>query len=285
MHGDRSSGDHRPERLLGPGEVHTLPRGDGPSSQHTHVPPAPVPGGREFRAIGLRTSVWKRGQGNGSERRLPGTGAGQTLGRRSGQDLLHGRGERPFEGGVERRFTHFDTTSFSLYGEYPEKGKNRTTGGGGEETGPSEAAASASKDRQPVKPKQGHSKDHRPDLKQILFKLFVNREGIPLFGEVRDGTLPDKTATGEMLAEICRLFAPVELKKTVYVADSALITGANLEAMRERSILFLSRLPEAYGACAKAKQNAFGKEGEWVEIGRVSERGSSADFFPIFGGG
>ncbi len=133
VHGDRSSGDHRPERLLGPGEVHTLARGegDGPSRQHTHVPPAPVPGGREFRAIGLRTSVRKRGQGDGSERRLPGTGAGQTLGRRSGQDLLHGRGERPFEGGGGAALHPF---------RYDQLQPVRRVSGKGEESGRQEGA-------------------------------------------------------------------------------------------------------------------------------------------------
>lgn len=75
----------------------------------------------------------------------------------------------------------------------------------------------------------------------------------------------------ETISELCRLFSPEELRKMVYVADSALITGKNLEAMREQEISFLSRLPETYGACGEAKRKAFGSE-EWIEIGRISEK-------------
>ncbi|EQD24498.1 MAG: hypothetical protein D084_Lepto4C00427G0003, partial [Leptospirillum sp. Group IV 'UBA BS'] len=105
---------------------------------------------------------------------------------------------------VERRFTHFDTTSRTVYGEYKENPP-------ADETKEPESP----KERTPVQPKYGHSKDHRPDLKQILFKLFVNRDGIPLFAEVRDGNLSDKTANREMISELCRLFSPEELKKMV----------------------------------------------------------------------
>ena len=165
---------------------------------------------------------------------------------------------------VERRFTHFDTTSRTVYGEYKENPP-------ADETKEPESP----KERTPVQPKYGHSKDHRPDLKQILFKLFVNRDGIPLFAEVRDGNLSDKTANREMISELCRLFSPEELKKMVYVADSALVTGKNLEAMREREIAFLSRLPETFGASAAAKTKAFAED-RWTEIGRISERTRSA---------
>ena len=130
---------------------------------------------------------------------------------------------------VDRHFTHFDTTTLTVFGEYKEEIPQTGEAPDGQET---------PKKRKPVQPKHGHSKDHRPDLKQILFKLFVNREGIPLFGEVRDGNLSDKTANSEMISELCRLFGPEELKKMVYVADSALVTGKNLMAMRERGIAF-----------------------------------------------
>jgi transposase len=171
---------------------------------------------------------------------------------------------------VDRRFTHFDTTSRTVFGEYREEIPKTE-----EKTQEAPDGQESPKKRKPVQPKHGHSKDHRPDLKQILFKLFVNREGIPLFGEVRDGNLSDKTANGEMISELCRLFSPEELKKMVYVADSALVTGKNLMAMREREIAFLSRLPETFCASATAKEKAFATD-QWIEIGRISERSQSA---------
>nr|WP_052327063.1 hypothetical protein [Prochlorothrix hollandica] len=44
----------------------------------------------------------------------------------------------------------------------------------------------------PIKVKQGYSRDHRPDLKQIMMGLVTNgAEGIPLMMAVRDGNEAD----------------------------------------------------------------------------------------------
>ena len=155
---------------------------------------------------------------------------------------------------VDTRFLHWDSTSRSLYGEYPE----------------AQSATGA-------KPARGHSKDHRPDLKQIVLTLLVNREGIPLYGEVRDGNSSDKKANREMVEELCRMFSPEQLRQLVYVADSALVTGSNLQLMREINLRFLSRLPENFSACREAKAAAWA--GEWTALGKLSSRRGAAEYF------
>ena len=70
---------------------------------------------------------------------------------------------------------HWDSTSRSVFGDFEHAG---------------DATAL---------PAYGHSKDHRPDLKQILMTLFVNREGVPLFGTVASGNQSDKTLNGDMI--------------------------------------------------------------------------------------
>src|SRR5713101_2932738 len=56
--------------------------------------------------------------------------------------------------GIEQRFHHLDTTSFSLSGDYvPES------------------------DEQAIPITHGYSKDHRPDLKQAVLELMVSQDG------------------------------------------------------------------------------------------------------------
>lgn len=155
---------------------------------------------------------------------------------------------------VEHRFLHWDSTTRSLYGDYP--------------TATGQSA---------VRPARGHSKDKRPDLKQIVLTLLCNREGMPLCGQVRDGNSSDKKANGEMIAELCRWFSPAELKKLVYVADSALVTGPNLKALEQAELRFVSRLPENYGVAAVAKQAAWA--GPWQPMGTISPRRGAAEYW------
>lgn len=43
-----------------------------------------------------------------------------------------------------------------------------------------------------VKPERGHNKDHRPDLKQLLYSLSIlGDEAVPIYFKVWDGNVPD----------------------------------------------------------------------------------------------
>lgn len=103
--------------------------------------------------------------------------------------------------GIELGTGHFDTTSRSVSGTF------------------------ADAEGAPVHPAYGYSKDHRPDLKQILMTLFVNREGVPLFGTVESGHRSDKTLNAEMIDRVVQALSPDPLRDLIYVADSALVTG------------------------------------------------------------
>lgn len=119
--------------------------------------------------------------------------------------------------------SHWDRTSCSLMGDYPGTDTAR------------------------VKPAHGHSKAHRPDLKQLLLTLFVHREGVPLFGTVESGQRSDKMLNGEMLDRLVKAMAPEQLTQLSYVADSARITGPKLERLACQQIALVSRCPESFG--------------------------------------
>ena len=155
---------------------------------------------------------------------------------------------------LDRGGMHGDSTSRSLYGRYPTA------------DGPAG-----------VVPRHGHSKDHRPDLKQILFTCFVNRDGVPLMGRVEDGNRSDKRLNREQIARVVAAFSPEALQDLIYIADSALVTGPNLDPWHAAGIPWLSRLPDPYGAAARAKAAA-GDADRWTALGRVAARPPAAEY-------
>ena len=116
----------------------------------------------------------------------------------------------------------------------------------------------------------GHSKDHRPDLKQFMTELLCVDRGVPIFGRTLDGNSSDKTSNNVVLSRISSIMAKHGLGPGafVYVADSAMVTEANLDAVGAN--LFLSRLPATYKECERAICTAVDAD-EWTHIGRLSE--------------
>jgi transposase len=156
--------------------------------------------------------------------------------------------------GITLETGHFDTTSRSVAGAFAEM------------EGPG------------VHPAYGYSKDHRPDLKQILMTLFVNREGVPLFGTVESGHRSDKTLNAEMIDRLVQALTPEQLRDLIYVADSALVTGPNLAQLESAGIRFVSRCPETFAAVAAAKAAA-GAADAWIPVGRLAIRADGATYW------
>lgn len=116
----------------------------------------------------------------------------------------------------------------------------------------------------------GHSKDQRGDLKQFMTELLCAERGVPIFGRVLDGNSSDKTSNNQMLTRISSLMASHGLGPgaCVYVADSAMVSEANLQELGE--VRFISRLPATYGACGQAIARAVDAQA-WAELGKLSE--------------
>ena len=116
----------------------------------------------------------------------------------------------------------------------------------------------------------GHSKDHRPDLKQFMTELLCVDRGVPIFGRTLDGNASDKTNNNELLSRISSIMGKHGLGPGafVYVADSAMVTKSNLEAVGET--LFISRLPANYKECERAIRTAV-DSAQWTSIGSLSE--------------
>ena len=128
----------------------------------------------------------------------------------------------------ERQRLHFDTTTFSVYGDYDRALSPRLQ----EEL--------ANENTGIITIEHGYPKNKRFDLKQFILSLCTNQEGLPLLMESISGSQSDKKTIVETMT---KLRDNISLEKDpLYIADSAFYTKKNVEAMG-RDNKFLTRAP------------------------------------------
>jgi transposase len=121
--------------------------------------------------------------------------------------------------GIAVRFTHLDTTAMSLQGEYDVE----------------------QDDEQVIHITYGHSKDHRPDLKQaILGMICANRTSIPIYLNAISGNISDKTSLPEIASSYLAQFGADE-ETPIMVADSALYCTNTIRKLSDNQ--WVSRVP------------------------------------------
>ena len=153
-------------------------------------------------------------------------------------------GEIAFEIALENNLlgslAHLDSTSMSVEGEYEVESRENI-----------------------IKLTYGHSKDHRPDLKQAMMSLVVSGAGsIPIWMEPQDGNSSDKSSFHETIKKV-RSFQK-QLKNCPefkWVADSALYTKDKL--LKQTDYLWLSRVPETITQARELVERAANKI-EWT---------------------
>lgn len=78
--------------------------------------------------------------------------------------------------------------------------------------------------------KRGHSRDHRPDCKQVCIALVVTREGIPVGYEIFEGNRVDVTTVEEMVDTMESRFG---LAQRVWVMDRGMTSADNLAWLQQ----------------------------------------------------
>lgn len=127
---------------------------------------------------------------------------------------------------INTEYSHLDSSSFSLHGEYLFK-ENRE-----------DLSELEGNNQVPITITHGYSRDHRPDLKQFIIDLIVSGDGdIPIYLRAADGNENDKAVFGE----IASLYKTQVDFETMVVGDSALYTQKKLKLMGEME--WLSRVP------------------------------------------
>jgi len=83
---------------------------------------------------------------------------------------------------------------------------------------------------------RGHSKDHRPDLKQMVLAVVIDGEGRPVCTEM----LPGNTADSKVLLPIAaRLRSRFEIGRVCVVADRGMISAATVESLEEQGFDYI----------------------------------------------
>ena len=115
-----------------------------------------------------------------------------------------------------------DTTSLKLFGEYYQ--------------------VSETNGRKPPQPALGHSKDHRPDLKQVVMTLMVSGPGkLPLWFEGLNGNSQDKKSFHDTIERVRAFQQQLQDSPSfLWVADSALYSQGKL---KESPVRYLTRVP------------------------------------------
>jgi transposase len=152
--------------------------------------------------------------------------------------------------GIDVTRCHWDMTSISLYGAYPN-----------------------TDDDSPA-PAFGHPKDRRTDLKQIQAGLAVTADGaIPIFARAYDGNAAEIAQVTDTMRALQTLATP---RTFLLVGDSKLVSYTNVTAMNTEQVTFIaplaaSRVPDGLFAGLNPQQ------AEYVEY--VAERDENTRLF------
>jgi transposase len=121
--------------------------------------------------------------------------------------------------GIEHQFVHLDSSSFHLHGQYD----------------------ADAPDEEMVSITHGYSRDHRPELKQVVAQLITShKSSLPVWLEVLSGNSSDKESFSESVKGYCEHLAGK--KKPYFVMDSA---GYSENSLKElKNMLWLMRVPE-----------------------------------------
>ncbi len=143
---------------------------------------------------------------------------------------------------------HNDSTSICLYGAY--RGATGKPRGG----------------VSPPRPTWGHSKDHRPDLKQLVWVLTVSADGaVPITHQMLDGNTEDST-THVATWDTCRSIAG--RADFLYVGDRKLATRDNMDHIAARGGRFLTVLPRSRKEDEAGRAWLAAGLVDWAEISR-----------------
>jgi Transposase DDE domain len=95
---------------------------------------------------------------------------------------------------------------------------------------------------------RGHSKDHRPDLQQMVLGVVIDGQGRPICTEMWPGNTADVTV---LLPIIDRLRARFGIGRVCVVADRGMLSAATLAGLEERSLDYILGVRERANALVR----------------------------------
>lgn len=157
--------------------------------------------------------------------------------------------------GIDTSRLHTDTTSVRFAGAY--------VGADGRARGGKPTAAIT----------HGHSKDHRPDLKQLVWSLTVSADGaVPVCHRVADGNTNDDVLHIPTWDQLVDLLGRVDF---LYVADCKLSSREAMDHINRRRGRFLTVLPASRKEDGQFRDLLVDHEPGWAEACRRPARRQS----------
>jgi len=107
--------------------------------------------------------------------------------------------------------------------------------------------------------KRGHSRDHRPDCKQVCIGLVVTQQGLPVAYEVFDGNRHDSTTLQEIIEAMEEKHGKAN---RIWVLDRGMVSEDNLEFLRNQDGRYIVGTPKA---TLKSFEQAL-LEQDWTQV-------------------
>jgi transposase len=150
---------------------------------------------------------------------------------------------------------HNDSTSLTFQGGYPEADGHKVWG------------------QETHRITFGHNKDHRPDLKQLLWILTISSDGaVPVHFKVDHGNVEDSTTHIETWNVLRRL---VGSPNFLYVADCKLCTSENLRYIDSQHGSFITDLPGNRKENDRFREWLATHDAPWQDIAQFERSGQS----------
>jgi len=127
----------------------------------------------------------------------------------------------------------------------------------------------------------GHNKDHRPDLKQLLYILTIARDGgVPVQFRVASGNVVDDQthqATWDLLSSLSGR------RDFLYVADCKLATAENMAYLHHRGGRFVTVLPRTRAEDGTFRRSLAAGQSSWQPIwDKTDDEGLVVDRFSVW---
>jgi hypothetical protein len=84
--------------------------------------------------------------------------------------------------------------------------------------------------------RRGYSKDHRPDLKQMILAVLIDDDGRPVCSEMWPGNTTDVTSLVPVVDRLSRRFS---IGRICIVADRGMISAETIAALEARGLLYI----------------------------------------------
>ena len=142
---------------------------------------------------------------------------------------------------------HQDTTTVRFCGDY---------------AGQAPAAAA----ERPPRITFGHSKDHRPDLKQLLYSITISADGaVPVHCKIYDGNTSDDAVHQDTWSFLRHILGHADF---LYVADSKLCSRENMRFIADRQGRFLTVMPRTRSEDGWFREHLHSHAVDWQEVHR-----------------